>query len=265
MAELDRESAFMIRVLCLACVAVALSCAEPNRKDGPAPERVEAGNQGRAPDGAGTIGQGGSGGGVTGGQGGDCVPHTAASTRLKRLQWSLTALAPAGRIGACNPGTTRCAATVAAVEVCTVNGTWTVREPCPAVCASGACSGMCQPGTRHCGPGQVPRDVRRQRRVGCRPRAVPKRMQRAGIVYGRVQAGREEVRDRRHSRAIHVRREREVVGRNRLSESLLQRQLRWRLHAGRKALWGEQHATGLQCDGDLGTGAGLSLRMQWSW
>jgi hypothetical protein len=56
----------------------------------------------------------------------------------------------------CSAGETRCASMGAVVEVCTVAGTWVMKETCTAICTAGACAGMCAPNSKHCGPNQTP-------------------------------------------------------------------------------------------------------------
>jgi hypothetical protein len=51
----------------------------------------------------------------------------------------------------CLVGATRCSDAEAAVEVCTVDDEWTLKEMCIATCKDGACVGDCAPGEHHCG------------------------------------------------------------------------------------------------------------------
>jgi hypothetical protein len=55
---------------------------------------------------------------------------------------------------ACFAGQTRCQDNT--VQVCTVDGAWSTKETCPAICASGACAGKCTPNQIHCGANQTP-------------------------------------------------------------------------------------------------------------
>jgi hypothetical protein len=56
----------------------------------------------------------------------------------------------------CSVGITRCSTSGPAVEVCTLAGTWMLKESCPSICANGACSGSCMPHAKHCGAAQTP-------------------------------------------------------------------------------------------------------------
>jgi hypothetical protein len=55
---------------------------------------------------------------------------------------------------ACKPGATDCS-DAGAVLVCKDGKEWTEQEKCPFACASGACTGVCVPGTKQCN-GQTP-------------------------------------------------------------------------------------------------------------
>ena len=56
----------------------------------------------------------------------------------------------------CESGVTRCASSGAAVEVCTIDGTWMVKETCASDCQGGVCTGKCTPGSKHCGANGTP-------------------------------------------------------------------------------------------------------------
>jgi hypothetical protein len=61
-----------------------------------------------------------------------------------------------GQSSPCLAGATRCAGSGPTVEVCTVQGTWVMKEACTSVCQNGACSGTCRAGEKHCAANQTP-------------------------------------------------------------------------------------------------------------
>jgi hypothetical protein len=134
------------------CGVVAFGCAEPNQFNPADLARADAqgGSGGRGGmGGAGGVGGGGGSPGTTGGAGGTSVDAPVAGSG-----GDIDA-DPGSEAGTtCNAGVTRCEGKV--VEVCTVAGTWVMKETCSAVCTAGACAGMCTPGSKHCGIDQTP-------------------------------------------------------------------------------------------------------------
>lgn len=138
------------------CWVLAFGCAEPNKFDPADLARADAqggsggrGGMGGAGGGGGSSGVGGSVG-VTGGGGGTASGDAPVAGSSGEIDAD-----PASEAGAvCNAGVTRCEGKV--VEVCTVAGTWVMKETCSAVCMTGACAGMCAPGSKHCGTDQTP-------------------------------------------------------------------------------------------------------------
>jgi hypothetical protein len=132
---------------------VAFGCAEPNKFNPADLARADAqgGSGGRGGmGGAGGVGGGGGSTGTTGGAGGTASVDAPVAGSGGDVDAD-----PGSEAGAaCNAGVTRCEGKI--VEVCTVAGTWVMKEACSAVCTAGACAGMCTPGSKHCGIDQTP-------------------------------------------------------------------------------------------------------------
>ena len=137
----------------LLCGVVAFGCAEPNKFNPADLARADAqgGSGGRGGmGGAGGVGGGGGSTGTTGGAGGTASVDAPVAGSGGDVDAD-----PGSEAGAaCNAGVTRCEGKI--VEVCTVAGTWVMKEACSAVCTAGACAGMCTPGSKHCGIDQTP-------------------------------------------------------------------------------------------------------------
>jgi hypothetical protein len=128
---------------------VALGCAEPNKFNPADLARADA--QGGS-GGRGGIGGAGAAGGS--GAGGSVGGTTTVDAPVAGSGGNIDADPGSDTDAACNAGVTRCEGAV--VMVCTVTGTWVMKETCAAVCTAGACGGMCAPGSKHCGNDQTP-------------------------------------------------------------------------------------------------------------
>src|SRR5690242_14331728 len=117
------------RIWVLAVVA-CVGCAEPNKYDPTNVDRNDGAGGTKTTGGGGGGGSGGSAGtgvGPVGGQGGQDAPVAGTGGGIDGPE-------PAGDMGGptCNAGEPRCSGAV--VEVCTVAGTWVMKETCTAVC-----------------------------------------------------------------------------------------------------------------------------------
>ena len=132
------------------------ACAEPNKYDPANVERMDARGGtggGQSAAGSGGTSQSAGGAGGSGGAGGVAMDASAGGTAGAADGPEPT---PDMNTSMCSAGATRCASMGAAVEVCTIDGTWVMKETCSAICTAGACAGMCTPGTNHCGTNQTP-------------------------------------------------------------------------------------------------------------
>ena len=160
---------------------------------------------------------------------------------------------------ACNAGATRCAGAV--VEVCTIAGAWVMKETCTAVCAAGACAGMCTPNSQALRDRTDARNLQRPGRVGSGCDGLPERLQRNGRVHRHVQARDKTLQRHQQPDQPDLRRKGSLGGRRRLSQPLLERQLRRRLRAEHQTLWRQQRPGILQHERHLGTGDDLPVHL----
>lgn len=126
-----KPSSLFRQTVLLACLS-SVGCSELRSAPPDSPASTRAGSGGRQGNPDSNSRSGGANGGA-GSNGGD-----------------------AAGAGACTVGATRCAATAADVEICTIAGQWQVDKACPSLCENGACAGKCTPDEKQCGAAQTP-------------------------------------------------------------------------------------------------------------
>ena len=145
----------------------------PGGAGGNPPRGGSGGNSGRGPGAAGGSGGSTSADAPVAGTGGEADGPEPPGDRLAQPATPAPPAAPPGAV----------------VEVCTVAGAWVMKETCTAVCAAGACAGMCTPSSEHCGTDQTPETCNAAGRVGPGRHGLPERLQRHGPVHRQCKPG----------------------------------------------------------------------------
>lgn len=140
-------------LLAIAAVVLGSASCSQLRADPPDPNVGVNPTRDGGRGGSGTAGSAGTGPAMGGGAGGETAAGGGAAADSGA---GGSVDAPGMGAPACPVGTTRCAASGPAVEVCTVAGQWVMDKTCPSICTNGACAGMCTPSELQCGSNGTP-------------------------------------------------------------------------------------------------------------